>query len=48
MATIVVHMEAQMWRYRFNRFATTALIVAVMLAFAVPFVLRLISPLVGR
>lgn len=47
-ATIVVVMEARMWRYRFNRFATAALVVAIVLAFGVPFVLRLISPLVGR
>ena len=48
MAAIVVLKEARMWRYKFNRFATAALVVAIVLAFAVPFVLRLISPLVGR
>lgn len=32
----------------FERLATAALVVVVMLAFAVPFVLTLISPFVGR
>lgn len=36
-----------MWFYRFERFVSAALVVAVVLAFAVPFVFGLISPILG-
>jgi len=45
---MVNFMEAGMSFHRFERFVTAALVVAVVLAFAVPFVLGLISPIVGR
>lgn len=46
-APIVVLMEARMWFHKLERYATAALVVAIVLAFAVPFVLRLLSPLLG-
>ena len=36
-----------MWFHKVERLVTAALVVAIVLAFAVPFVLRLISPLFG-
>jgi hypothetical protein len=41
-------MEARMWFHKVERYAAAALVVAIVLAFAVPFVLRLMSPLLGR
>jgi hypothetical protein len=41
-------MEARMWSHRFERLVTAALVVAAVLAFAVPIVLTLISPFAGR
>lgn len=41
-------MEARMLFRRFERFVTAAVVVAVVLAFAVPFGLTLLSSFVGR
>jgi hypothetical protein len=41
-------MEARMWSRRFERFVTAALVVAVVLAFAVPIALTLLAPRAGR
>ena len=45
---MVNFMEAGMWFHRVERFVTAALVVAAVLAFVVPFVFGLISPIVGR
>jgi hypothetical protein len=42
------NMEAGMWFRGFERLTTTAVVVTVVLMFAVPFVLALISPFLGR
>jgi hypothetical protein len=47
-APMIDPMEARMWSHRSGRFVTAAVVVAAVLAFAVPIVLRLISPFVGR
>jgi hypothetical protein len=41
-------MEARMLFHRFERFVTAAIVVAVVLAFAIPFLLSLLSSLGGR
>jgi len=47
-ALMIDPMEARMWSHRFERLVTAALVVAAVLAFAVPIVLTLISPFAGR
>jgi len=47
-ALMIGPMEARMWSHRFERLVTAALVVAAVLAFAVPIVLTLISPFAGR
>ena len=41
-------MEARMLLRSFERLATAAIVITVVLGFAVPFVLALIAPFVGR